>query len=65
LVFSSEAGALLYLQLKGWEICGNKIDVSGSVSHGDGSVSTTNRWVIRKPCSREEAEEIVRNTEKE
>lgn len=59
LKFTSKAALLLYLQLQGWEIYDQTTNIEGKIQNEKGDISTHYRWHLRKPCTKEEAEEIV------
>lgn len=59
ITFKSAAAGLMYLTLQGWELMSNYTNISGSSSNGTGSTSTNNYWILRKPSTREEVQEIV------
>lgn len=51
--FTSEEAILLYFQLQGWEVYSLQCDTTNEDS-----------WILRKRCTQEEAEEIVRKSVK-
>ncbi len=61
--FNTPAAALMYLYSLGWELYVNGATISGSGMsiNGTGSTSssTTNYWIIRKPCTKEEFDKAV------
>lgn len=59
ITFNSYAAALMYLTSQGWELVTNYNTVSGSVANGYGSSSSSTYWILRKPSTKEEVNEIV------
>lgn len=61
--FNTPAAALMYIFSLGWELYVNGATISGSGMsfNGTGSTSssTTNYWIIRKPCTKEEFDKAV------
>ena len=66
ITFNSYAAALMYLTAQGWELVSNYNTVSGSVVNGIGSTSASTYWILRKPATKEEVQEIIdKSLEKE
>ena len=63
--FSSPAGALNYLVSLGWEFEKVEPMPEGDFLQGSGKVKTKSYWFFRKPCTKEELDEIVKNIFKE
>ncbi len=59
LTFRSYAAALMYLTSQGWELVSNYNITSGSVGNGYGSTSSSTYWILRKPSTKEEVQEII------
>lgn len=59
--FNTPAAALMYLNSLGWELYFNGATVSGGSSGGTGGTSTSSYWVMRKPCTKEEFENAVKD----
>lgn len=59
LTFKSYAAALMYLTSQGWELVTNYNTVSGSSANGYGSTSTSTYWILRKPSTKEEVQNII------
>lgn len=59
ITFKSFAAALMYLTSQGWELVSNYNTVSGSAANGYGSTSTSTYWILRKPSTKEEVQEII------
>lgn len=59
IVFKTPAGALMYFFAQGWEMF-----LTGATSEGSswagGSSETSSYWILRKPCSKEEFEQAVK-----
>ena len=53
ITFKSFAAALMYLTSQGWELVSNYNTV------GYGSTSTSTYWILRKPSTKEEVQEII------
>ena len=60
LKFKSESALLLYLQLQGWDIYARETTNSGDWKEGKGELSTKHHWLLKKSCTQQEAEEIVK-----
>lgn len=65
ITFNSFAAALMYLTQQGWELVSNYNITSGASSNGYGSTSTSTYWILRKPATKEEVENIVKKSLKE
>lgn len=63
--FSTPAGALMYFISQGWEMYLNGATSSGSSFNGTGSSNTSSYWILRKPCSKEEFDNSVKEAVKE
>lgn len=63
--FSTPAGALMYFISQGWEMYLNGATSKGSMVGGYGSSSTSSYWILRKPCSKEEFDNAVKDAVKE
>lgn len=59
ITFNSYAAALMYLTTQGWELVTNYSTVSGGVSNGTGGTSTDTYWILRRPATKEEVQNIV------
>ena len=59
ITFNSYAAALMYLTTQGWELVSNYNTVSGAVANGYGSSSTSTYWILRRPPTKEEVQDIV------
>lgn len=59
ITFNSYAAALMYLTTQGWELVSNYNTVSGAVANGYGSSSTSTYWILRRPATKEEVQDIV------
>ena len=60
IVFKTTAAALMYFLSEGWELYVNGATSRTSVSNGDGSSHTTSYWILRKPCTKEYLDSIVK-----
>ena len=58
--FSTPAGALMYFISQGWEMYLNGATSDGYSINGTGGSSTSSYWILRKPCTKEEFEEAVK-----
>ena len=61
--FKSRAGALNYLVSLGWEF--DKVETIPNSISATRDIRTKSYWIFRKPCTKEELNEIVRNNMKE
>ena len=59
ITFNSYAAALMYLTSQGWELVSNYSTVSGAVANGYGASSTSTYWILRRPATKEEVQNIV------
>jgi hypothetical protein len=59
ITFRSYAAALMYLTSQGWELVSNYSTTSGSSFNGTGASSTSTYWILRKPSTKEEVQEII------
>ena len=59
ITFNSYAAALMYLTTQGWELVSNYNTVSGAVANGYGSSSTSTYWILRRPATKEEVQDVV------
>lgn len=59
ITFNSYAAALMYLTSQGWELVSNYNTVSGSGANGFSSTHTSTYWILRKPSTKEEVQEII------
>ena len=59
ITFNSYAAALMYLTTQGWELVTNYSTVSGRVANGAGGTSTYTYWILRRPATKEEVQNIV------
>lgn len=59
--FTTPAAALMYLTSLGWQLVTNGATVSGGTYNGTGGSSTSSYWVMRKPCTKEEFDNAVKN----
>ena len=59
ITFNSYAAALMYLTSQGWELVSNYNTVSGSAANGYGTTSTSTYWILRRPATKEEVQNIV------
>ena len=64
ITFRSFAAALMYLTSQGWELVSNYNTVSGASANGYGSTSTSTYWILRKPSTKEEVQEIIEKSVK-
>ena len=62
--FSTPAGALMYFISQGWEMYLNGATSDGYSINGTGGSSTSSYWILRKPCTKEEFEEAVKEAVK-
>ena len=62
IVFTTPAGALMYFISKGWELYSHGSTSEGGVYYGIGGSETSTYWIIRKPCTKEEFDEAVKNS---
>lgn len=62
--FSTPAGALMYFLPQGWEMYLNGATSKGSMAGGTGSSTTSSYWILRKPCTKEEFEQAVKDAVK-
>lgn len=62
--FSTPAGALMYFLSQGWEMYLNGATSKGSMAGGTGSSTTSSYWILRKPCTKEEFEQAVKDAVK-
>ena len=60
IVFKTPAGALMYFFAQGWEMFLTGATSEGSSFWGSGSSDTSSYWILRKPCSKEEFEQAVK-----
>lgn len=60
--FKTPAGALMYFLSQGWEMYLNGATNKGSMAAGYGGSSTSSYWILRKPCSKEEFEQVVKQS---
>ena len=60
--FKTPAGALMYFLSQGWEMYLNGATSKGSMAAGYGDSSTSSYWILRKPCSKEEFEQAVKQS---
>lgn len=60
--FTTPAGALMYFISKGWELYTIGSTSEGGVYNGIGGSDTSSYWILRKPCTKEEFEEAVKNS---
>jgi len=65
ITFRSFAAALMYLTSQGWELVSNYSKVEGAMVSGIGSSETSTYWILRRPSSKEEVEQIVKESLKE
>ena len=61
--FKSRSGALNYLVSLGWEF--DKVETIPNSISATRDIRTKSYWIFRKPCTKEELNEIVRNNIKE
>ena len=59
ITFKSFAAALMYLTSQGWELVSNYNTVSGAAANGYGSTSTSTYWILRRPSTKEEVQDII------
>ena len=59
--FRTPASALTYLISLGWELYKQNSITEGSISLGNGNTNSKIYWIMRKPCTKEEFEEMVNN----
>ena len=62
IVFTTPAGALMYFISKGWELYSHGSTPEGGVYYGLGGIETSTYWIIRKPCTKEEFDDAVKNS---
>ena len=60
IVFKTPAAALMYFLSEGWELYVSGATSKTTVSNGDGSSHTTSYWIIRKPCTKEFFNNVVK-----
>lgn len=65
IVFKTPAGALMYFFSQGWEMFLSGATSEGAVYSGYGGSETTSYWIFRKPCSKEDFEQAVKESIKE
>ena len=63
--FKTAAGVLMYLTSLGWDFYTSQDNIKGVVYSGSGGTSTTTRWIMRKPATKEEVDEALKNIIKE
>lgn len=63
--FSTPAGALMYFLSLGWEMYLNGATSEGAMAAGTGGSSTSSYWILRKPCTKEEFDNAVKDAVKE
>lgn len=59
--FNTPAAALMYFISNGWQLYVNGATSEGAVANGTGATETTTYWIIRKPCTKEEFDNIVKD----
>lgn len=59
--FNTPAAALMYLYSLGWELFVNGATTEGFMYGGIGASEATAYWIIRKPCTKEEFYETVKD----
>ena len=57
--FKSFAAALMYLTSQGWEMVATYGVTEGSTINGIGSSDTSTYWVLRRPSTKEEVQDII------
>lgn len=63
--FKTATGVLMYLTSLGWDFYTSQDNIKGEVYSGSGGTSTTTRWIMRKPATKEEVDEALKNIIKE
>lgn len=58
--FKTHAAALMHLISEGWELYVNGATLEGISINGTGGSNTTSYWIIRKPCTKEEFDNAVK-----
>lgn len=59
--FATPASALMYFISQGWELYVSGSTSSGASFNGTGSSSSSLYWIMRKPCTKEEFDEVLRD----
>jgi len=60
IVFTTPAGALMYFIAQGWELYSHGSTTQGEVINGFGESGSSNYWILRKPCTKEEFDKTVK-----
>lgn len=60
--FTTPAGALIYFTSKGWELYSHGSTMHTTEYGFAGEDLTNSYWILRKPCTKEEFEEAVKNS---
>ena len=59
ITFNSFAAALIYLPSQGWELVSNYSIMEGGTYNGYGGTETQTYWILRKPSTKEEVQDII------
>ena len=59
ITFNSFAAALMYLTSQGWELVSNYSIMEGSTYNGYGDTETQTYWILRKPSTKEQVQDII------
>ncbi len=54
----------MYFFSKGWEMYTNGSTSEGAMALGYGGTESTNYWILRKPCTKEEFDKAVKEAVK-
>ena len=61
IVFKTPAGALMYFLSLGWEMYMSGSTSEGYSIYGSGGSETSSYWIFRKPCTKEDFEQAVKD----
>lgn len=59
--FNTPAAALMHFISRGWELYVSGATSTGAMYSGLGAVESTSYWIIRKPCTKEDFEQAVKD----
>lgn len=62
IVFTTPAGALMFFFSKGWELYAHGATSEGEIYGGIGASETDSYWIIRRPCTKDEFDDAVKNS---
>jgi hypothetical protein len=65
IIFKTPAGALMYFLSQGWIMYLSGATSEGSFWAGSGGSETSSYWIMRKPCTKQEFEDAVKEARKD